>query len=92
MKKRVQCISTSCGFHKHLKLLEWYDLEERSWNDWNRNRITSDTNQISNVVINHYYENKYGVEVVEQLVYDKSLFRTIDERRDKKIRQILDGE
>lgn len=47
---KVQCISTKSGYHKHLKLGEWYLVEEKQV------LIKPSPNEIA---INHWYLNKW---------------------------------
>jgi len=71
---KVQCISTKCGLHEHLKLGAWYEAKEY--------KDKFDQYLVDTIVIEHHYLNKHGV-------YDKSLFRTVDERRDNRLNKIL---
>ena len=73
---KVQCISTKCGTLKHLKLGEWYLVEEKQL------RREPFSNEIA---INHWYLNEWGVYVSDVIFYDKSLFRSLDEKRDYKL-------
>ncbi len=76
---KVQCISTKSGYHKHLKLSEWYLVEEK--------QVLRST--LSNeIAINHCYLNKWGVYVNNVVYYDKSLFRTFAEKRDYKLSKL----
>ena len=76
---KVQCISTKSGYHKHLKLGEWYLVEEKQV------LIKPSPNEIA---INHWYLNKWGVYVNNVVYYDKSLFRTFAEKRDYKLSKL----
>jgi hypothetical protein len=77
---KVQCISTKSGFHEHLKLGAWYEAKEHN------GRFSLCKNMI---IIEHHYLNKHGVYVTTEGIYDKSLFRTVSERRDNKLDKIL---
>jgi hypothetical protein len=76
---KVQCVSTKCGFHKHLKLGEWYLVEE---NQLLRKPFSNE------IAINHWYLNKFGVYVGNVIFYDRSLFRTFSEKRDYKLSKL----
>ncbi len=76
---KVKCISTKSGFHQRLERGKWYDAEEyESRGDGNKD------NYIIRGLGNkqHKLDMDYGV-------YDKSLFITLEEHRDKKINKIL---
>jgi hypothetical protein len=77
---KVQCIKNKSGFYKHIKIGEWYETESRTWDDAD---ITD------KVVIKHLFKNENGVYAVTLGVYDKSMFRTLEEKRDIKLRKIL---
>jgi hypothetical protein len=77
--KVLQCVSTKCGFHKHLKLGEWYLVEE---NQLLRKPFSNE------IAINHWYLNKFGVYVGNVIFYDRSLFRSLDEKRDYKLSKL----
>jgi hypothetical protein len=70
---KVQCISTKFGLHKDLKLGQWYDAIE-----YGKIHYKIECN-IS------YASQQY----TDYNIYDKSLFRTIDQRRDNKLNKIL---
>jgi hypothetical protein len=76
---KVQCVSTKCGFHKDLKLGEWYLVEEKQLL---RKPLSNE------IVINHCYLNKWGVYVSSIVFYDKSLFRTFAEKREWKLSKL----
>lgn len=82
---KVQCISTKCGFHKELKIGRWYEVSEVAFsargcesNRWYR-------------IIDDDDLKKYGVNngFLGFSVYEKSLFRTLDESRESKLNKIL---
>ena len=75
---KVQCISTKCGLHKDLKFGQWYDVIEDG--DYFRIEDNSAIGSIQGMLTgSNYYR------------YEKSLFRTIDQRRDSKLSKILCG-
>ena len=75
MKIKVQCISNKCGYHQRLERGKWYDAEEYQ------------SGSVSYIIRGlgkkeHPLEQDYGV-------YDKSLFRTLDEKREHRLNKIL---
>ncbi len=76
---KVQCISTKCGNLKHLKLGEWYLVEEKQLL---RKPFSNE------IAINHWYLNEWGVYVSDVIFYDRSLFRSLDEKRDYKLSKL----
>ena len=70
---KVQCISTKCGLHKDLKLGQWYDAIEYGKIHY---KIECDIS---------YGSQQY----TDYNTYEKSLFRTIDQRRDTKLNKLL---
>ncbi len=76
----IQCISTKCGLYKDLKIGKWY-------------------NAIDDEGAYYYIEDNpktstygYGLPSINNYTnYDKSLFRTKDERRDSKLNKILNS-
>ena len=83
---KVQCISTKSGFYKNLKLGEWYEPKEHK--PGTRNFFKSSKYK-DMIVIEHHILNKHGVYVTSEGIYDKSLFRTVSERRNDKLDKIL---
>jgi hypothetical protein len=77
---KVQCISTKSGFYEHLKLGAWYEAKEYK----DKFGYLVDT-----IAIEHHYLNKHGVYVTSEGIYDKSLFRTVSERRDNRLSKLL---
>lgn len=68
---KVQCISTKCGYHEMLERGKWYEAElYTSRSDGNVHYIIYGLGNKT-----HPLDSDYGV-------YEKSLFRTIDEKRD----------
>ena len=70
---KVQCISTKCGLYKNLKLGQWYDVIDVG------DYFKIEDN--SSVIGAGYYGNYH--------TYEKSLFRTIDQRRDSKLNKLF---
>lgn len=81
MKKelvRVQCISNKSGFHERLEIGKWYEAEEY-YN--RRNGLVEDYIIYGLGKITHPLDSESGV-------YEKSLFRTVDERRDDRLNKL----
>lgn len=85
---RVQCISNNSGFHERLEVGEWYDAEEyESRKDANKYRALQHTHRPSYIIHGlgkkeHPLDADYGV-------YDKSLFRTLQDKRESQLNKIL---
>jgi hypothetical protein len=76
---KVQCISTNSGFHARLEVGKWYDVEEYE--------SRKDANKYSYIIHGlgkkeHPLDADYGL-------YDKSLFRTLQDKRDSQLDKIL---
>lgn len=71
---KVQCITTKCGFYEELKFGEWYDVTESD--DY---YIIEDNSRIGLSHFSHLYKK----------AYPKSLFRTKDERRDTRLKNLI---
>jgi len=70
---KVQCISTKCGYYTDLKLGKWYDVVE---------------NEIPIFLYFFEWRIKFDGQYPSLHSYDKSLFRTVSERRDKKLKDL----
>jgi hypothetical protein len=72
---KVQCISTKCGYYTDLKLGKWYEVVVTDI------PMPKDEWRIK-------FDGPY-LQLTSYLhSYDKSLFRTVSERRDKKLKEL----
>jgi hypothetical protein len=71
---KVQCISNNSGFHQRLEIGKWYQVEESAFLD-------DSGNTVYYIVQGLGKNDEYGV-------YDKSLFITVEEVRNKKLGQL----
>ena len=72
---KVQCISTNSGFHARLEVGKWYNAEEYP-SGFPYNIIYGLGKK------EHPLDADYGL-------YDKSLFRTLQDKRDSQLNKIL---
>jgi hypothetical protein len=70
----IQCISNNCGFYEDLKIGKWY--------------LASDSSDFYKIY-NEKIDNKYFLYKSYHIIYDKKLFRTLEQKREMKINQIL---
>jgi len=78
MRIKVKCISNNSGFHQRLERGKWYEVEEYCSISGNTDKYI--VHGLGNK--EHHLDADYGV-------YDKSLFLTLEECRDRKINKIL---
>ena len=83
---KVQCISNRSGFHQQLNVGEWYDVEEYISSDGKSdtyivNKLSAGKPK-SDVPISVFHMALFGL-------YDKSLFRTLQDKRDSLLDKIL---
>jgi hypothetical protein len=83
---KVQCISNRSGFHQKLNIGEWYDVEEYISSDGKSdtyivNKLSAGKPK-SDVPISVFHMTLFGL-------YDKSLFRTLQDKRDSQLNKIL---
>lgn len=89
---KVQCISNRSGFHQKLNVGEWYDVDEY---------ISSD-GESDTYIVNKLSAGKpksdvpisaFGLKKAFHMalfgLYDKSLFRTLQDKRDSLLDKIL---
>ena len=75
MRIRVQCISTNSGFYENLELGKWYDAKMVP------RRIKHGQKEELFIV--------YGTNDNSPRLYEKKLFRTLDEKREFRLNKIL---
>lgn len=75
---KVQCISTKCGYYTDLKLGKWYEVVVTDI------KFKSKTYSMSK----NEWRIKFDGPYPYIHSYDKSLFRTVSERRDKKLKDL----
>ncbi len=74
---KVQCISNNSEFHQRLEIGKWYRVEE----------FNSRSGRTDQYIVyglgkkEHFLDTPYGV-------YDKSLFITVEEKRNKKLGEL----
>ena len=83
---KVQCISNRSGFHQKLNIGEGYDVEEYISSDGKSdtyivNKLSAGKPK-SDVPISVFHMALFGL-------YDKSLFRTLQDKRDSLLDKIL---
>ena len=84
---RVQCISNNSGFHERLEVGEWYDAEEyESRKDANKYRSAKILNY--SYIIHGLGKKEHPLDA-DYGVYDKSLFRTLQDKRESQLNKIL---
>ena len=83
---KVQCISNRSGFHQKLNIGEWYDVEEYISSDGKSdtyivNKLSAGKPK-SDATISAFHMALFGL-------YDKSLFMTLQDKRDSLLDKIL---
>lgn len=87
---RVQCISNNSGFHERLEVGEWYDAEEyESRKDANKYLAAQRYGNNKYSYIIHGLGKKEHPLDADYGVYDKSLFITLQDKRDSQLDKIL---
>ena len=79
MRVKVQCISTKYGFHERLEIGKWYEAEVYT---------SRRTGLVEDYIIHGLGKKEHPLDA-DSGVYDKSLFITVEEYRDRKISKIL---
>ena len=83
---KVQCISNRSGFHQKLNIGEWYDVDEYISSDGESD--TYIVNKLSTGNVNSYKsDSKFHMALFG--LYDKSLFITLQDKRDSLLDKIL---
>ena len=75
---KVQCISNNSGFHERLEIGMWYDAEEYE--------SRRDGNKKSYII--HGLGKKENPLDADYGLYDKSLFRTLQDKREQQLNKL----